>query len=70
MLAVYVGGYLYRGYPPPLSPGETCQRTFKRRWLCAIYSPAAKVEALVSRAFVYLECEDDGSIYAAYDHRP
>lgn len=69
LLVVYVAGYFFRGYPPPLAAGETCQRTFSRRWMCAIYLPAAKVEAMAYRACVYLECEGE-SVYAWYDHRP
>ncbi len=65
VLAVYVGGYFAASDRQDGSTSDIRFRTFGAKWQCALYSPAAWMEAATTRTTVFL-CYSKEGLYEGY----
>jgi hypothetical protein len=65
-LGAYVGGYLWLGDAIILS--AHVEREFSHRWQCAVFQPAAWLEARLRQDTVRLTCPADDSWHQLQHH--
>jgi hypothetical protein len=65
-LAAYVAGYWFGG--PSAAYGAATSRSFRWRWTCAVYAPAARLESTVRGIHVglFYPRGPDFDCYAVY----